>query len=203
MLWCDDDSKLFDASVIFEEIPIKVHNSHLVHAFLYELREQKSMRCDFDRLSISASPFLEQNLDSLGHYIEELGSEQGKFAYHQRQLVRQKHAQNAYLNRLNEEKEKRAAAGKEPLPEEDLTKHPLWKPTPKPSHLESFLVLNKLGLHCQQITSTAMLALNKMYVIDAISGGGGSGTGSGTGSAPVSATGTTGGSGGSQAKTDK
>lgn len=24
---------------IFQEIPLKVHNSHLVHAFLYELRE--------------------------------------------------------------------------------------------------------------------------------------------------------------------
>jgi hypothetical protein len=25
---------------IFDEIPLKVHNSHLVHAFLYELRER-------------------------------------------------------------------------------------------------------------------------------------------------------------------
>jgi hypothetical protein len=31
------------ASGIFEEVPLKVHNSHLVHAFLYELREQKEM----------------------------------------------------------------------------------------------------------------------------------------------------------------
>jgi hypothetical protein len=36
--------KLFETSAIFEEIPIKVHNSHLVHGFLYELREQKAMR---------------------------------------------------------------------------------------------------------------------------------------------------------------
>lgn len=38
-----------DSTNIFEEIPIKVHNSHLVHGFLYELREDKSMGCQFDR----------------------------------------------------------------------------------------------------------------------------------------------------------
>jgi len=30
---------------ILEEVPIKVHNSHLVHGFLYEVREAKTMRC--------------------------------------------------------------------------------------------------------------------------------------------------------------
>lgn len=29
---------------IFEEVRIKVHNAHLVHGFLYELREKKEMR---------------------------------------------------------------------------------------------------------------------------------------------------------------
>lgn len=29
---------------LLEEIPVKVHNSHLVHAYLYELREDKKLR---------------------------------------------------------------------------------------------------------------------------------------------------------------
>lgn len=167
-----DKDKQFETSVIFEEIPIKVHNSHLVHGFLYELREQKAMRCDFDRLALSTSSFLEKNLDMLGAFIEDFSTEQGKFSYHSRQVTRQRQGQAAYLTRLKEEREARAAAGKEPLPEPDLTQHPLFKPVPKPSHLDSFLVLNKLGLHCKQISSTAMLALNRLYVIDSIAGSG-------------------------------
>lgn len=33
-----------DSESIFQEVTIKIHNSHLVHAFLYELRELRSMK---------------------------------------------------------------------------------------------------------------------------------------------------------------
>lgn len=33
-----------DSTDIFQEVAVKVHNSHLVHGFLYELREQKTFK---------------------------------------------------------------------------------------------------------------------------------------------------------------
>ena len=60
-----------DSSGIFEEIPIKVHNSHLVHGFLYELREDRSMNCEFDRLNLSANSFLTKTLGTLASCVDE------------------------------------------------------------------------------------------------------------------------------------
>jgi translation initiation factor 3 subunit H len=51
---------------IVEEIPVTIHNSRLSNAMLYELEEVKGVGgLDFERLDLSANPFLERNLDSL------------------------------------------------------------------------------------------------------------------------------------------
>ena len=53
-------SKFSSLDGILEEVAVKVHNSHLVHGFLYELRGQKSMkyvcaavRCSCSLLNVS------------------------------------------------------------------------------------------------------------------------------------------------------
>jgi hypothetical protein len=66
----------FSSSDIMQEVPIKVHNSHLVHGFLYELREEKSMACEFDRLHVEPAPYLEKTIGILSGCIDEYAGEQ-------------------------------------------------------------------------------------------------------------------------------
>jgi len=153
-----------DSTGIFEEIPIKVHNSHLVHGFLYELRENKSMSCEFDRLNLSSGAFLHKTLGILGSTVDDYASEQSKFQYVQRVIARQKAQQAAVSTKRAAENEARAHMGQEPLDEDAKS----VKITPQPSRLETFLLSNQLSNYCDQMQSSASLAFNKLYVGEAI-----------------------------------
>jgi translation initiation factor 3 subunit H len=152
-----------DSTKIFEEIPIKVHNSHLVHGFLYELREQKSMSCGFDRLHRSAGPFLTKTLGILSTHIDEYCSELNRFQFGQRLIARhQKLVQEASSSRRDNEA--RIAQGQDPLDENGV---PIKAP-PQPSRLETFLIQNVLRDYCDQIQSGTSLAFNQLYVSKAL-----------------------------------
>lgn len=133
-----------DHSSIFEEIPIKVHNSHLVHGFLYELREKGSMNCDSERLQSSSGAFLEKTLGVLSSTIDEYASDQSKFLYQQRLIARNKRAADE-------------AGDAEPS-----------KPVVQPSRLEAFLLSNQLSNYCDQVQSASKIAFNKLYVAEAL-----------------------------------
>jgi len=151
-----------DSTKIFEEIPIKVHNSHLVHGFLYELREQKSMSCGFDRLHRSAGPFLTKTLGILSTHVDEYCSELNRFQFGQRLIARhQKLVQDA-ANTI--ENRNRIAAGQDPLDENGA---PIKAP-PQPSRLETFLIQNVLRDYCDQIEAGTSLAFNQLYVSKAL-----------------------------------
>jgi len=135
-----------DSSSIFEEIPIKVHNSHLVHGFLYEVRENNSMNCEADRLQLSAGGFVEKTLGTLASTIDEYASEQSKFQYQQRLIARNKRAQED------------AGADADSI-----------KPATQPSRLEAFLLSNQLSNYCDQVQSATKMSFNKLYVTEALS----------------------------------
>jgi len=152
-----------DSTKIFEEIPIKVHNSHLVHGFLYELREQKSMSCTFDRLHRSSGPFLTKTLGILSTHIDEYCSELNRFQFGQRLIARhQKLVQEAANSRRDNEN--RIAQGLDPLDENGV---PIKAP-PQPSRLETFLIQNVLRDYCDQIQTGTSLAFNQLYVSKAL-----------------------------------
>jgi len=138
---------------IFEEVPLKVHNSHLVHGFLYELRESKQLSSHYDRLRTSPYAFLQKNLDMLSTSIEDYAAEQGKYQYLQRQLAR------AQAAKLAAENEKRIKQGQEPRVDDSLV---------APSRLETFLISNQISLNCEQIISSSFRGLSKLYVVDAL-----------------------------------
>jgi hypothetical protein len=79
-----------DSRSIFEEIPLKVHNSNLVHAFLYELRENSAVTCEFDRLDMSQHGMVAGDLKALGEAVHEYAQEQGRYQFYQRSMARQK-----------------------------------------------------------------------------------------------------------------
>jgi translation initiation factor 3 subunit H len=152
-----------DSNGIFDEIPIKVHNSHLVHGFLYELREDASMSCDFSRLSISNQPVIEKSLGVLSNCIDDYSAEQNKFQYIQRQIARQKQTIQAAEQKRDAENEHRIAMGQEPLPEEKPA-----KPIPQPSRLETMLICNQMNNYCKEIQDNVSLSFSKMYVVEAV-----------------------------------
>lgn len=167
-----------DSCDIFQQVPIKVHNSHLVHGFLYELREEKfhaksvsevdrNWSSDLDRLNLNYSNFLEKNLSHLGTAIESYSMEQGKFQFFLRAQQRQKQQQAEYLKRRQAEAEHRAATGKDPLPEED-PKNPLFKPMNKPNRLETYLLSNQIDYYCDSITKVAEQSFQKLYLMEAL-----------------------------------
>ncbi|KAG6787297.1 hypothetical protein POTOM_008936 [Populus tomentosa] len=136
---------------IFEEIPIKVSNSALISAFMTELEADTPVtQCDYDRLQLSTSPYLERNVEFLIECMDDLSGEQQKFQYHYRNLSRQQAQQQAWLQKRRSENMTRKAAGEEPLPEEDPS-NAIFKPIPEPSRLGSFLITNQMSNYCNQI----------------------------------------------------
>jgi len=144
---------------IVEEIPIVMHNSHYVNAFLHELEDSKPLSgLDFERLDLASNPFLERNLDYLIEYIDDLAAEQSKFQYWQRTVQRQEVQKALYL------KKKKADGARPGEPEEeDLTQ--MFKPITHPSRLESLLITNQINNYCHQINQFAGQGLGKLYVV--------------------------------------
>ena len=108
---------------IFEELPIKIHNSHLVHGFLYELRENHNIdnnnnnnnnrynNIESNRLTLNHSLNLEKTLNSLANSIDEFSNEQQRLQYYYRSQAKQKAAQNIYLQKKEFEREQRLNQG--------------------------------------------------------------------------------------------
>ncbi len=111
---------------------------------------------------------MDKHLAILSQCIDEFAAEQGKFQYYQRQVARQKQAQQSYIQKRATDNEIRSMTGKEPLPEEDLSKNPLFKPIPKPSRLETYLVSNQIAHYCEQVQGASTAALNKLYMVEAL-----------------------------------
>ncbi|KAL0366709.1 UNVERIFIED_CONTAM: Eukaryotic translation initiation factor 3 subunit H [Sesamum radiatum] len=153
---------------IFEEIPIKVSNSALVSAFMTELEADTPVtQCDYDRLQLSTSPFLERNVEFLIECMDDLSMEQQKFQFYYRNLSRQQAQQQAWLQKRRAENMARKNAGEEPLPEEDPT-NPIFKPIPEPSRLDSFLITNQIANYCNQINGVAGQSFSRLYLMKAL-----------------------------------
>lgn len=168
-----------ESSDIFQQVPIKVHNSHLVHGFLYELREEKMHAAsvsdvdrhwssNLERVNLNYSAFLEKNLTLLGNTIEQYSQEQGKFQFFLRALARQKQQQADHLKKRQVENDARVSAGKDPLPDEDLSRNPLFKPLAKPNRLETYLLSNQIGYYADSITAVSNQSFQKLYLMEAL-----------------------------------
>jgi len=140
-------------SDIFEKIPIKIHNSYLINALLYDMKDQDSTSAHFERLNLSTNPFLEKNLEFLTDCLDDLASEQSKFQYYQKNLQRQQSQIAAHL-------QKKKLDGDED--DEDLSQ--TFKPIAQPSRLESLLITNQINNYCEQINTFVGTGFAKMFL---------------------------------------
>lgn len=83
---------------IFEEIPIRIHNSSLINALLFELDSRDIIpKPEHSRLELSNTRLLEKNLEYLIEESDDLISEQHKLQYHQRAVQRQQQQQAKWI----------------------------------------------------------------------------------------------------------
>jgi len=61
---------------VYEELPLRIHNSGLAQAYLLGLGEAGVTDTSFDLLDLSTQPYLEKHLDNMSNWIEDLFQQQ-------------------------------------------------------------------------------------------------------------------------------
>ncbi|KAF2070631.1 hypothetical protein CYY_008055 [Polysphondylium violaceum] len=138
---------------IFEQIPIKIHNSQLINALLYEFDgASDNLSTNFDRLNISNTIYLEKVVEGMTECLESLNQELNKVYTTQRHIQTQK---NNYIQQKTLEGKK--------VDEEELAS--MIKPANPPSKLTSLLLTNQINNYCDQIHSFSGNSLTKLSLL--------------------------------------
>ena len=107
-----------NSTSIFEEVPVRVHNSHLIHGFLYNLRESKVMDCTYSRLDTDNSALLAklvQLVAGTNGGIDEYITEQDRYKQAQAVANRQKMDAARKLEQAEDENRRRQKLGLNPI----------------------------------------------------------------------------------------
>lgn len=157
-----------DFKNVFEQLPIQVHNSHMVHAFLYELREHRTMGCDFDRLYLEQTSRIVNDLSALGESIENYLFEGAEWQRWQREAYHQKKRKDAEIQKRQLENQTRRMKNQPELPIDDIKRR--YPPTEDPDRLGAALVTTQMNQYCGSITDNITQALNKLCVAQGMHG---------------------------------
>ncbi|CAG9463120.1 unnamed protein product [Pedinophyceae sp. YPF-701] len=149
-------------SEVFQEVPIRIHNSPLAVALMAELEANGSVsQLDENRLQVGVGHFLGRNVAHLGELMDDLLVEQQKTQNYHRLVARQQIHMDTFRQRRRQENLERKARGEEPLPEEDPT---AFKPVEQPSQLDNLLITNQLAAYCAQMNSFTSQALSRLQL---------------------------------------
>lgn len=156
-------SEKLQYNTIFEEVPVEVKSSSLARMLLNELEAEVPLEENFDRLDLSTNSYLEKNLRQLMSSVEDLSTEQQKLHMHQKDMARRSQQQTQYLHKQKLEAHAKELQGKTVVPE-DLSNHPLFKPVPAPSRLDSMLIEGQINHYCSQLSSYVSASTSKLFV---------------------------------------
>ncbi|KAJ6103035.1 Eukaryotic translation initiation factor 3 subunit H [Penicillium sp. IBT 16267x] len=169
---------------IFEELPVEIHNSHLITSFIHQLQNPTSsgptdlppslaaleagpfskssiFSPNFDNLSLSIDPFLEKNCDLLLDSIEAHNTEVNNYQYYQRVLGREQTKINNWKQKRAQENATRATLKQPLLPEDEWQR--LFKLPAEPSRLESMLNTRQVEQFSRQVDSFVSSTTGKMF----------------------------------------
>jgi translation initiation factor 3 subunit H len=163
---------------ILIELPVVVHNSHLLTTFLHQLdtppapnpftpfshSSPNPLFPNFDSLDLSIDPFLEKNCDLLLDSIETHYTELNNSQYYQRQLAREQAKIAAWLTKRKQENVLRAAAKQPLLPENEWNR--LFKPPVEPSRLETLLNSRQIEQYAKQVDGFTASVTAKMFAVN-------------------------------------
>ncbi|EXJ85962.1 eukaryotic translation initiation factor 3 subunit H [Capronia coronata CBS 617.96] len=171
---------------ILVEIPVTVHNSHLVNTFLHqvprmlasgamkpptsvdEIENNPVVKNDtlaptFESLSINIDPYLSQTADNLLDSIETHHVESNNFSYYQRALAREQAKIQQWQAKRKAENAARALSKQAPLPEDEWQK--LFKLPTEPSRLESMLNSRQVEQYARQVDGFVAATSGKMFSV--------------------------------------
>lgn len=170
---------------ILVELPLQVHNSHLLTSFLHQLPQHppEKTALDFpssladlkhdpnisanplapnlDSLDLSIDPFLEKTCDLLLESIENHQTEQNNAQYYQRSLAREQAKITAWQQKRKQENALRTQQKQPLLPEDEWQK--LFKLPQEPSRLESLLVGRQVEQYARQVDGFSAVVSGKMF----------------------------------------
>jgi len=162
---------------IFYELPLTIHNSHLLTTLLHQLdaptpipasalsmSTQTPLAPNFEALDLSVDPFLERTCDSLLDSIEAHYSELNNSQYHTRQLGREQAKITAWQQKRKAENQLRASAKQPLLPEDEWTR--LFKLPQEPSRLETILNSRQIEQYAKQVDGFTAGVSAKMFAVN-------------------------------------
>ncbi|KAI9001685.1 hypothetical protein BC832DRAFT_593977 [Gaertneriomyces semiglobifer] len=183
---------------IFQSLPIKIRNSHLLSALMHELDDQvsfpntienslslpsssftsripsevSSFSPNLDQLELGHESYLEKHLEYLGETVEEHGQEQWRWQGWQRNFQKEQVRLQQTISKRKMENAARAQQGLAPAygaDELQPTSATLQKlQANEPSRLESLIITNQIDTYCTQVTQFAGPALTKMFMTKAV-----------------------------------
>jgi translation initiation factor 3 subunit H len=174
---------------ILVELPVQIHNSHLLTSFLHQLPQQPPKNTDLefpsslaalsrdpeisatplapnlDSLDLSIDPFLEKTCDLILESIENHQTENNNAQYYQRSLAREQAKIQQWQQKRKQENVLRVQQKQPPLPEDEWQK--LFKLPQEPSRLESLLVGRQVEQYARQVDGFSAVVSGKMFAVKA------------------------------------
>lgn len=169
---------------ILAELPVNIHNSHLLTTFLHQLptvpaTEQvekptslaevtaepfgNPLQPSIDNLDVAVDPFLEKTCDLLLDSIESHYTDLNNFQFYQRQLGREQTKISQWQAKRKAENAQRALAKQEPLPEDEWQR--LFKLPQEPSRLEGMLNAKQVEQYGKQVDGFTAGITSKMFAV--------------------------------------
>ncbi|KAH7326330.1 eukaryotic translation initiation factor 3 subunit 3 [Stachybotrys elegans] len=169
---------------IIAEVPINVHNSHLLTTFLHQLPAppaedeitQPSSLEDLTRnpikpplypsletLDVSIDPYLEKTCDLLLESIEAHYTDLNNFQFYQRQLGREQTKISQWQAKRKAENAQRTVAKQPLLPEDEWQR--LFKLPQEPSRLEGMLNAKQVEQYSKQVDGFTANISAKMFAV--------------------------------------
>lgn len=148
---------------VFEQVPVRITNSHLVRAWLHTMPANLKQPADQALRPDQPEPFLEKNFECMIESIEQLSQESSRFQYHQRALARQIAQQTTFLQKRKQENEVRKRQGL--TLEDDVANNPLFKPLTEPPRFESLLISSQIGNYTNEIANFCGQSFNNHFLL--------------------------------------
>lgn len=169
---------------IIAELPINVHNSHLLTSFLHQIPSAPSegdieapsslsdikrnpvkppLYPSIDSLDLSIDPFLEKTCDLLLESIESHYTDLNNFQFYQRQLGREQTKIAQWQAKRKAENAQRTLAKQPLLPEDEWQR--LFKLPQEPSRLEGMLNAKQVEQYSKQVDGFTANVTAKMFAV--------------------------------------
>ncbi|KAM3468055.1 hypothetical protein MY5147_008318 [Beauveria neobassiana] len=169
---------------ILAELPITVHNSHLLTSFLHQIpsgpsqedlegpttladleREpiQAPLYPNIDNLDVAVDPYLEKTCDLLLESIESHYTDLNNFQFYQRQLAREQTKISQWQAKRKAENAQRTLAKQPLLPEDEWQR--LFKLPQEPSRLEGLLNAKQVEQYGKQVDGFTAGITSKMFAV--------------------------------------